>query len=84
MRNSRHRNVTQQPRPDAAPRAARRASDRAAVITTAILAYVEGTLSRVLLDDDSEPRAAIEAMLRDEFADVVRTAINETCLDRGD
>ena len=56
--------------------------DRAAVVATAIMQIVEAALRAVLHDGDDNDegctlRAAIEALLRDEFADIARTTLSE-------
>jgi hypothetical protein len=58
--------------------------DRAAAIATAILQIVEEALRSALRGESSDARAAVEATLRDEFADLAQTVINETRPDQGD
>src|SRR6516164_8531731 len=56
------------PNPDS--RSGARMNDRAAVVTTAIMQMIATAPKHEL-------RQAIEAYLRDEFADLARTALNE-------
>jgi hypothetical protein len=56
------------------------AQDRAAVVTTAILRVVRDALSNWFDHghaDMAGARAAIYGILRDEFADIARTTLNE-------
>jgi hypothetical protein len=61
--------------------------DRAAVVATAILQIVEATLRAALHgdgnDDGCTMRAALEATLRDEFADIALAALHEIRPDDG-
>jgi hypothetical protein len=55
-------------------------TDRAAVVTTAIVQIVRGAMLAWLDGKTTKvvgARAAIEALLRDEFADIARTTFNE-------
>jgi hypothetical protein len=68
------------PAAPAADHGARFAQDRAAIVTTAILQIVRGVLIAWLHGehvDIAGARAAIEALLRDEFGDTARTTLNE-------
>ena len=58
--------------------------DRAAVVATAVLQELRSVLRCCGHADFAGARAAIEALLRDEFADVARTTLSEIrCEDDG-
>jgi hypothetical protein len=59
------------------PRVQPCAKDRAAVVTTAILQIVKMSMRALLHGDAGALRDEIEATLRNEFADIARTTLNE-------